>query len=135
VKLGKLAAKNMKNRGPDWEIDAVVPVPLHPVRLRERGYDQNLLIAKGVAAELSLPIRTDLIRRIRQTPAQSRLSDKERTKNLRNAFTPLPVSLEQVPASVLLVDDVIHTGSTVLESIGALRKHGRMSIYVLAACG
>lgn len=133
--LGEAAANRMIAREPAPPVEAIVPVPLHPVRVRERGYDQDLTLAKGAARVLGLPVRSDLIRRVRNTPAQSRLSDAARRLNLRGAFAPNQHRRQSVPKAVLLVDDVIHTGSTVRECIASLLEMGVGDLFVLAACG
>ncbi len=135
VRLGGYAAEHLLLGGVAWPVTAIVPVPLHPVRIRERGYDQNLMLARGVAKATGLPVRTDLVRRIRHTRAQSKLSDKERLVNLKGAFEPKSAPKETIPSSILLVDDVIHTGATICGCIEAIEKHGQIEIGVLAACG
>jgi ComF family protein len=133
--LGVEAGRGFLKWQRDLPFGAVVPVPLHPVRLRERGYDQNLSLARGVAEKLDLPVRTGLIFRNRNTRAQSRLSDVERITNLSGSFRPASTRGETVPQRVLLVDDVIHTGATVSECIQALLMTGVDDVKVLAACG
>jgi predicted amidophosphoribosyltransferase len=111
-----------------------VPVPLHPVRIRERGYDQNRMIADSVAAQLNLPVRSDLIRRVRHTTPQSRLPDDRRLTNLAGAFEPARGS--SPPAgTLLLIDDVIHTGATARGCWEALERAGADDVAVLTACG
>src|SRR5437870_566308 len=68
------------------EVDVVVPVPLHPARRTERGFNQSELIARAVAERLGLPCRPDLLRRVRETPPQTGLSQAARIANVRNAF-------------------------------------------------
>lgn len=133
-KLGQEAARRFRQWITPVLYEAIVPVPLHPTRRRERGYDQNLAIAKGVSAELNIPLRNDLIIRVRNTPPQSRLSDSERLQNLRGAFVPMP-TLRNAPVAVLLIDDVIHTGQTILGCRDALKAAGVERIGALAACG
>ncbi len=135
IKLGRYAAEHLLLGGADWPVKAIIPVPLHPVRIRERGYNQNLALAHGVAEVTGLPIRTDLLKRVRHTSAQSRLSDKERLVNLRDAFEPMLSPSESIPSSFLIVDDVVHTGSTIIGCIEALKRHGQSVAYVIAACG
>jgi len=93
-------------------LSAIVPVPLHPVRRRERGYDQVETMATAAAAVLNLPVRLDIIRRVRHTSPQSLLSDAERLKNVRDAFAPGGIEQPLPAGQVLLLDDVIHTGTT-----------------------
>jgi len=133
--LGMRAAGNLMRCFADYPITAIVPVPLHPVRVRERGYNQNLLIAQGVAEVFKLPIRDDLIRRVRNTPPQSRLSDAERRRNIMNAFRANPTDQPAPDGIVLLVDDVIHTGATAAGCAAALLEAGVGDVMVMATCG
>lgn len=115
----------------DGRIDMLVPVPLHAVKLRERGFNQSMVIAEGVAATTGLPISPDVLRRVKFTATQTRLSIMERAANVAGAF--------RVPAAgrraldgqrVLLVDDVLTTGATVRECALALREAGISGVKV-----
>ncbi|WP_372017022.1 ComF family protein [Pseudoxanthomonas sp. 10H] len=110
---------------------ALVPVVLHQRRLRGRGYDQALELARPLAAILRLPLRTDLLRRVRDTPAQSQLDAAARRRNLRGAFE---VAGGDLPAHVALVDDVMTTGATLHAAAIALRRAGvaRVDAWVCA---
>lgn len=112
--------------------DVLVPVPLHRSRLRQRGYDQALELCRPLARSLGLPLRTDLLRRIRATDAQSELDAKHRRDNLRGAFA--CVTTRELPRHIALFDDVMTTGSTVQEAASALRRAGveRVDVWVLA---
>lgn len=112
--------------------DALVPVPLHVARLRERGYDQALELARVLARLHALPLRPDLLQRIRATAPQSRLDAKARRRNLRRAFA--AASSAEVPAHVVLVDDVMTTGATLHAAAHALRRAGvrRVDAWVCA---
>lgn len=93
--------------------DALVPVPLHPHRLRSRGYDQALELAKPVARAMGLPLRASLVVRARATAAQSSLAASARKENLRGAFAIARQGRGRpLPAHVALVDDVMTTGAT-----------------------
>ncbi|MCS6294151.1 MAG: ComF family protein [Nitrospira sp.] len=110
--------------------DLVIPVPLHPTRLREREFNQSLLLADQVATHLHLPLSfTNLVRTVPSEP-QSTLSRKERMKNLRRAFA---VRQPQLIARkrILLIDDVFTTGTTVNECAKVLRKAGAEAVLVL----
>lgn len=112
--------------------DALVPVPLHRARLRRRGYDQALELAKPLARALDLRIDGNLLVRTRATDAQSRLDADARRRNLRDAFAVRPgVAL---PAHVALVDDVMTTGATLRAAAAALRRAGvqRVDAWVCA---
>lgn len=110
---------------------ALVPVPLHRGRLRERGYDQALELARPIASTLRLPLRTDLLRRVQATSAQSRLDAAARRRNLHGAFR---VADRYVPSHVVLVDDVMTTGATLHAAAAALRRAGmaRVDAWVCA---
>lgn len=111
---------------------ALVPIPLHTARLRERGYDQALELARMLARRHDLPLRTDLLRRVRATAPQSRLDAKARRRNLRNAFA--VQHLPGMPAHVVLIDDVMTTGATLHAAARALRRAGvhRVDAWVCA---
>lgn len=102
--------------------DAIVPLPLHPARLRQRGFDQALELARPLARALALPLRPDLLLRRRDTAPQSRLDAAQRRRNLRDAFG-VP-SGAVLPAHVALVDDVMTTGATLHSATKALRRAG-----------
>ncbi len=101
----------------------VVPVPLHPTRLAERGFNQSALIARGVARRLGAPLRPLALARIRDTPQQAVLEREERLRNVVGAFR-VRRSAEVAGRKVLLVDDVCTTGATIGAAAGALREAG-----------
>ena len=111
--------------------DVLVPVPLHSTRLRKRGFDQALELAKMIAKQKALPLRSDLLIRTRNTAAQSYLDGSQRRHNLKNAFF---TSKQTMPGHVALIDDVMTTGATVQECTKALLKAGakRVDIWVIA---
>jgi ComF family protein len=111
---------------------ALVPVPLHPSRLRERGYNQALELARPLARALEIPLRPDLLRRLRATPAQLNLEAKTRRRNLRGAFG--IVENVALPAHVAVVDDVMTTGTTLRECAKTLLRGGvaRVDVWALA---
>lgn len=103
--------------------DLVVDVPLHPARLRERGYNQSAALANALADALGVPRLPRALRRVRATPPQARLGPAARRANLAGAF-----AIER-PAwlagrRVLLVDDVVTTGATLDAALGALHDAG-----------
>lgn len=112
--------------------DALVPVPLHTARLRRRGYDQTLELARPLARRFAVPLQGDLLRRVRATAPQSRLDAKARRRNVRGAF--VAVAGSAVPAHVVLVDDVMTTGTTLHAAAIALRRIGvaRVDAWVCA---
>ena len=112
--------------------DALVPVPLHARRIRQRGYDQALELAKPLARALSLPLLDDVLHRHKTTTAQSRLDADARQRNLRDAFAVAPGA--KLPAHVVLLDDVMTTGATLHAAARALRKAGvrRVDAWICA---
>ena len=110
--------------------DFLVPVPLHKVRLRERGFNQSLLLAEAIAPLFpQAPLNTDL-QRIRPTRVQSRLKGDARQANVRGAFAVAGDALQG--KCVLLVDDVITTMGTITECAHALKRAGAREVDVLA---
>jgi ComF family protein len=112
-----------------FSVDAMIPVPLHPRRLRERGYNQATLIARELARTLSLPILEDVLVRSRATKTQTQLSAAERRVNVVGAFTAEPIQV--AGRALLLVDDVCTTGSTLDACADALRRAGASHVYAL----
>ncbi len=110
---------------------ALVPVPLHRRRLRQRGYDQALELARPLARRLDLPLLPGALRRIRYTAPQSELDARHRRRNLRAAFVAGNVLL---PDHVALIDDVMTTGQTLHAAARALRRAGvtRVDAWVCA---
>ncbi len=111
---------------------ALIPVPLHPSRLRERGYNQALELARPLARALGIALRHDVLLRTRATPAQVNLEAKVRRRNLRGAFC--IVDNAALPAHVAVVDDVMTTGTTLRECARVLLRAGvrRVDVWALA---
>lgn len=111
---------------------ALVPVPLAPVRLRERGYNQSALLARALGARLGTPTWDDVLERVRVTRAQARLTPGERLTNVAGAFRASAAGAERLAGThVVLVDDVVTTAST-LNACAAALMHGgaRITSYV-----
>jgi ComF family protein len=115
------------------QFDALVPVPLHPARRRERGYNQAELLAKAMAAETGFPIIAHELRRIRATPSQTKLDRHARAENVKDAFA-LAKDLSFTGLKILLVDDVYTTGATLNECARMLREAGAASVFALTFC-
>lgn len=112
--------------------DALVPVPLHRTRLRQRGYNQALELARPIALALDITLRADLLARTKATPAQTGLDANARRRNVRGAFT--LAADAPLPAHVALLDDVMTTGATLREATQVLIRAGvgRVDVWVLA---
>lgn len=109
--------------------DSVTAVPLFPARERERTYNQSALLAQRVAARMKVPFEGRVVRRVRATLTQTRLTAVARRKNMAGAFAPMhPQWLRG--RTMLLVDDVMTTGSTVRQCARALKAGGVARVYV-----
>ncbi len=125
-RLAELAARDPKC----FAADVVVPVPLHPARLRERGYNQAELIARPLARRLSLKLGPYLLARTKPRPEKLRLTQHERWASVRGAYeTRAGVRVDNL--HVLLVDDVMTTGATLDACSRALRKAGAARVTAL----
>lgn len=105
--------------------DGVVPVPLHPERLRRRGCNQCLELARLPAATLSAPLRSAWLTRVALTRPQAGLSRYERRRNLRGAFIAHP---EVRGRRILLVDDICTTGATLARAVDCLLRSGAAAV-------
>jgi predicted amidophosphoribosyltransferase len=108
-------------------VGALVPVALHPNRLRRRGYNQSEWLAEGMACDLGLPVGRWLVR-TRDTRPQVGLSGAERLENVHGAFVGSP---EAGGKRILLVDDVATTGATAKDAARALKAAGAISVGLL----
>ena len=116
-----------RNRLPD----RVIAMPLHPAKLRERGFNQSLLLAASISRALDLELLPHACRRVRDTPPQSALPWKERKKNVRNAFR---CDVDLCGMHVALVDDVLTTGASLNALADTVKKCGaaEVSAWVVA---
>ena len=126
VFLGELLAEGIKNK--NWQIDLIVPVPIHHLKKAERGFNQSDFIAKGLSKSLGIPYLTKLIKRTRYTESQTGMNIDERAKNVSNVFK-IRNSKKIIEKNILLVDDVITTGATTLECGKSLVNAGAKSVY------
>lgn len=115
----------------DYQFDVIVSVPLHPARQRERGFNQASLLAELLSAQTSIPSRP-LLKRIRYTTTQTALDRSERIENLHNAFG-LRKNADVRGLRVLLIDDVLTTGSTLSECARVLKRAGAISVHAATA--
>jgi ComF family protein len=134
--LGQLWASHAEQALRQASADYVIPVPLHWWRRWCRGYNQSYILARSLAARLSLPSPAHWLRRIRNTASQVRQTPSARRDNVRGAFYARP-GPELKGKTVLLVDDVLTTGSTAGEAARALRAAGaaRVIVAILARGG
>ena len=127
-RLGHLLGRYLARNQDFSRCGAAVPVPLHPLRQWKRGYNQAECIARGVADALGLPVVTRLLRRSRHTKTQTRLHGAAKTKNVQGAFRLNVREAERLRKEgvtrLLLIDDVLTTGSTLAACAGPLREAG-----------
>ncbi|MFC1466445.1 MAG: ComF family protein [Candidatus Brachytrichaceae bacterium NZ_4S206] len=109
--------------------DAIVPVPLHVARLKERGFNQSLLLARHVSATAAIPVIASALQRIRPTQQQAHLDATARKENVRDAFVALPELV--TGRALMLVDDVFTTGATLMECANVLYRAGARSVIAL----
>lgn len=129
--LGKLMSDfAVKNIGFE-DIDMIVPVPLHPVKLRERQFNQSELLAAHLAKRTNKSVVKDRVKRIRYTAPQTELKRDQRLRNVRGAFL-VKKNADFKEKTVLLVDDVLTTGATLHECAKALKDAGAKKVVALA---
>jgi len=126
--LGEVLARGVEAFGLHLDVDCLLPVPLHPRRLAERGYNQSAEISRHAARRLGRPVEPRLARRVGETRPQVGLPLLDRRANVEGAFRAERASV--VGRRVVVVDDVVTTGSTVAELARELRRAGAVSVDV-----
>jgi ComF family protein len=131
IGLGESIAVQMADfvRSLNWPIEIMMPVPLGKNRLKERGYNQVGLVARPLAYRLRLRYEPDSLRKIRETRSQVGLTISQRRENVHNAYQADPKVVKQ--KSILIMDDVATTGSTITSCTEALLSAGAEDVYVL----
>ena len=131
IHIGKALAHSIILHDPPLiKGDYIIPVPLHPRRLREREFNQSAIIALLLGRRLGIPLLTDVLIRHRHTKPQVELDMMERSENIRGVFT--VKNGEKIAGKyILLIDDVMTTGSTVNECSRMLKENGASRVYVV----
>ncbi len=127
--LAELVAGSCDPIGPHRGYAALIPVPLHLHRLRQRGYNQSLLLALHLGRQWNLPVERDYLRRIDWSVSQASLRRSQRRRAVRNAFT--CGSCRYTGKRLLLIDDVFTSGATVDECARILKRYGAAAVDVL----
>ena len=131
--LGRQAAIEMQYADFFDEIDLIIPMPLHPRRLRERGYNQSEYIARGISAITGIPVDTTHVTRVRNTPKQALQRGEERKNNVADAFT-VNHPEQLYHKHILIVDDLITTGETMRSCMRAMKVFRGAKFSVFALC-
>jgi len=132
VKLGSSIGKIIKEDKSIRNWDLLIPIPLHKVKLRSRGFNQSELIVNAIAEVCSIKKDNKILTRHRYTKNQAALPMKERAANVRGAFSVID-NLNIEGKKIILVDDVITTGSTMLECMKVLKEAGAKEVAALSA--
>jgi len=111
-------------------VEAVVPLPMHPAKQRQRGFNQTVVLAKPLAEMLGVPLQEQTVIRRKRVPAQVGLSPRVRRQNVREVFA-VPKPEVVAGRSFLLVDDVFTTGATVNACASVLKEAGASAVYVI----
>ncbi len=112
VLLGDLLGQEVKATVPQSEFDLIVPIPLHPKKQNERGFNQSEEFAKGLSKSMAVPINNGLLRRAKASPTQTRKKKYQRWENVEGIFDLAPEH-DLKDKHVLIVDDVVTTGATI----------------------
>ena len=131
VVMGRMMAKELMKSGLFEDIDALVPVPLAKKREHERGYNQSMELAKGVSEVTHLPIANQVVRRTKFVDSQTHRGRWERNENVENVFE-LVDGDSLSGKHVLLIDDVVTTGATIIACAQEMQKASNVRISVLA---
>ncbi|MDD2620902.1 MAG: ComF family protein [Syntrophomonadaceae bacterium] len=129
-KMGEMMVEVLKNEPDFWPIDIIIPVPISPGNLKQRGFNQTELLAAQISRKLRIPMDINTLTRIKETPSQRELTKEEREKNLLCAFE-IKEKRKIYRKNILLVDDVYTTGSTIRECTRVLLEAGGNRVSVI----
>ena len=125
--LGRRLGRRVKEKL-NLELDVLIPVPLHPVKHREWGYNQAWWICRGLSRELQLPVWPKAIKRVKYTISQTTLDREERQNNMQLAFR---TRKDMAGITVAIIDDVLTTGSTISSMAGVIKDAGVKTVVAL----
>ena len=132
IQLGQLMGVKIKESS-RFNPDVLIPVPLHPKKKRERGYNQSELLCTGIASVLKIPVETDFLIKSQRTSSQTKKGRIERWENVDQSFTRNP-NYSLSGNKIMLVDDVLTTGAT-LEACGQiLTNQQEFTLEIAALC-
>ncbi len=126
--LGEKISEHLSDRLKRWEIDVIIPIPLHHLKKADRGYNQSYYIAKGLGDVLKIKVSDKIVKRIKYTKSQTTMTLIERRENVGQAFK-VKNRKKITGKNLLLIDDVITTGATTAECADELLKSGANKVY------
>lgn len=129
--LGTLIGKKKKDLLNSWQIDFIVPIPLFHLKKIDRGYNQADYIGKGLSKTLDVKLDVSIAKRVKNTQSQTKLKTDQRAENMSDAFK-IKNGKKVVGKNILIVDDVITTGITVLELAKKLKEKGAAKVFCLS---
>ncbi|MBN1637492.1 MAG: ComF family protein [Ignavibacteriales bacterium] len=129
--IGDLIASHLGKTLKKWQVDYIVPIPLHFLKKANRGFNQSLYISKELSKNLLIPFENKLIKRMRFTETQTKLGFTDRQLNVKNAFN-INHPERVFGKNILLVDDVITTGATISECAREFKKYNAKNIYAVS---
>jgi ComF family protein len=130
VFLGRRLGYMLKNTSWIKDIDVIVPVPLHPTKVKKRGFNQSEIIAASMAEILKIPLDTQSLIRIKNTESQTNKSRAQRAENMKDVFG-LSNSAQLKGKRVLLLDDILTTGATLESCITSLQKADGIEVSIV----
>lgn len=129
--LGRWYGYRLGEVGFKDKADLIIPVPLHKTRMRTRGYNQSMYVAEGLSEQLGIPVAEHALRRVRKTSTQTKKGRIERLDSMRGVFA--VVEKEAVKGKrIMLVDDVVTTGATLIACMEELHAAGAKEVGVVA---
>lgn len=129
VTLGRVFAQRLTDVGGRWPFDAIVPVPLHPTRLRRRGYNQSVKFSQGLSEVLEIPVYENVVIRRSQTETQTKKSKLKRWENVHDVFEVVDKG-RLFGKHLLITDDVITTGATIEACASSLIQSARSTVSI-----
>ena len=129
--LGRKLGEGKKDIIKNWNVNFIVPIPLHHLKKVERGYNQAMYISKGLSKITKISLQENVVKRTKNTLSQTKLSNEERKGNMLGAFK-VKNSKSIKGKNIIIIDDVITTGTTVLELAKVLKENGADKVYCLS---
>jgi len=131
ILLGEKLGVYKKDVITNWNVDFIIPIPLYHLKKVERGYNQAMYIAKGLSKISKIKFKTNVVKRVKNTLSQTKLTNDARKENMLGAFK-VKGSKNIKGKNIIIIDDVITTGTTVLELAKVLKENGVNKVFCLS---